>query len=197
MTNNILQLGAKALQFLIENAPDSGVIALDQAAAFLTLSRKYLMYVLHNMNMERRLRVAIKMLLLPSQGRISIVGRVFGSILLSGAVKQGCPAAMVLFIFGFDPIIRWISGLIAPHDLHLGAYCDDVGLVVRRMSVVWSILARVFALVTKFSSLHLNVSETQILIIYSIDRSALELELEQISPAVCESFTRALKYLGV
>ena len=37
MTNNIVQLEAKALQFLIENAPDSGIIALDQAAAFPTL----------------------------------------------------------------------------------------------------------------------------------------------------------------
>ena len=32
-----------------------------------------------------------------------------------------------------------------PRALHL-----HVGLVVRRLSVVWSILARVFALVTKF-----------------------------------------------
>ena len=104
---------------------------------------------------------------------------------------------MVQFILAFDPIIRWISALISPYDPFVGAYCDDVGLVVRHLSRVWSILVRVFSLVTKFSSLHLNVTKTQILVIYSIAINRRTGELEQLSPAIGDAITNAIKYLGV
>ena len=40
----------------------------------------------------------------------------------SSGVKQGCPAAMLLFILAFDPLLRFINANISPLSSSLYAY---------------------------------------------------------------------------
>jgi hypothetical protein len=50
MIDHIFTLDAKIIDFIIRNVPNSGIFALDIASAFPTLSRKFLFWVLRNMN---------------------------------------------------------------------------------------------------------------------------------------------------
>ena len=100
------------------------------------------------MKVPRSFRLLIKKLLAPSRGTISIKGCSLISIEMSGGVKQGCPAAMVLFTLAFDPIIRWICSVLSPFDCFVGAYCDDIGIVTNNLISTWTLLSKLFKLVT-------------------------------------------------
>jgi hypothetical protein len=197
MSDHVLDLESKAIGFMLRRCPDSGIVALDQAAAFPTLSRRFLFWVLRLMKVPRNFRKLIKRLLAPSHGTISIKGCSLLRILMSGGVKQGCPAAMVLFTLAFDPIIRWICSVLSPFDCFVGAYCDDIGIVTNNLISTWTLLSKLFKLVTKFASLQLNLDKTQIMIIVHANKQIISDALVSISPELAHSVVDAVKYLGV
>ena len=61
----------------------------------------------------------------------TIAGKTFlGRIILSG-VRQGCPLLMILFAIAVDAIIRKLQAVVdCKEDQGLGAFADDIGLVI-------------------------------------------------------------------
>jgi len=198
MIDHIFELEAKIFEFVSRRLPSSGVFALDIAAAFPSLSRKYLFWVLKKMCVPRRLLNIIRQLHRVSSAYICFRNRLFQLILISTGVKQGDPAAMQLYILGYDPLIRFIDTALAPVDHILLPYCDDLGIACTNVLTAWSIIMRCFVIIEKISALHLNNDKTQFLLT-SITTSSLDIvgicDIDRlVSPS---QFQRAIKYLGI
>ena len=94
----------------------SGVIALDQAAAFPSISRSYIWWVLKSMRVPIGIIRVLKSLYRNCIGYIKLGGKIYDTIQINSGVKQGDPSSMVLFILAYDPILRWISSRISPYE---------------------------------------------------------------------------------
>ena len=123
-----INLEAKALQFCLTHAALSGIVALDQAAAFPILSRKYLFWVLKKMKVPKPIRRLIRFLYTGGRSGISINGRIYAYFISESGVKQGCPAAIILFVLAFGPVLRFIASRLRPMGDSLFGYCDDLAI---------------------------------------------------------------------
>ena len=198
MSDNILNLECKALQFMITNQLLSGIFALDQAAAFPSISRAFIHWVLKRMRIPRRIRKLIKALYLGGKSGVNFGGRTYYHFVSGAGVKQGDPASMVIFVLCFDPILRWISSLLSPIGDHLFGYCDDVGIASQNMLRSWPIIQKCFMLVGKFSGLFLNVAKTKCCVIFGELMDHVADELREVDSSLTRNlFNDFVKYLGV
>ncbi len=98
MLDHIIKMEGKILDFLARNFPHSGVIALDVAAAFPSLSRRFLFWVLRRMGIPKWLYTLLRNLHVDAGSYICLRNLLLKRLLVSRGVKQGDPPAMVLFI---------------------------------------------------------------------------------------------------
>ena len=198
MIDHIFELEAKIFEFIARRLPHSGIFALDIAAAFPSLSRRYLLWVLRRMRIPARLYNLIRQLHEDSLAFICFRNKLFHQILSSAGVKQDDPSAMQLFILGYDPLIRFISFSLGPTDHLLLPYCDDLALAVLDVVSAWSIIIRCFDIIRKIASLALNCDKTQFLLTddlhYEEDKRAI-CNLDSIVTSA--QFGRSIKYLGI
>ena len=102
MVDNIIDLESKAVKYLINNSLGAGIIALDQAAAFPSIARRYIFWVLKRMRIPKRFRRAICSLYTGGRNSICFSGKIYGHFQATSGVKQGDPSAMVLFVLAFE-----------------------------------------------------------------------------------------------
>ncbi len=198
MVDNIINLEAKAIQFMITHQLLSGIFALDQAAAFPSIARDFIHWVLKRMHLPRRIRTIIKSLYSGGRSWVSFGGRTYMHVIATAGVKQGDPSSMVIFVLCVDPILLWINSLLSPIGDHLFGYCDDVGIVCRNLVKSWPIIKKCFHIVGRVSGLWLKVSKIQCSItfrerFYYIKGILLELD----DPLSGNCFSDCLKYLGI
>ena len=198
MVDHVFSMEAKIVEYVVCNLPHSGIFACDIAAAFPSLSRKYIFWVLRTMKIPRKLYRIIKNLHKASHAFVCVRSRLFQLILIASGVKQGDPSAMQLFILAYDPIIRFINAALHPVEHHLFAFCDDLAIACRNIGTAWSIIIRCFQMVTKIAALALNPDKTQFFATCS--HTSLE-DIEFITSLdACVSasqFSSAIKYLGI
>ena len=198
MVDHIFSMEAKIVEYVVCNLPRSGIFACDIAAAFPSLSRRYLLWVLIVMKLPRKLYRIIKNLHKPSFAFICVRNRLFRKILVSSGVKQGDPSAMQLFILAYDPIIRFISYSLSPVEHCLFAYCDDLAIACLNICAAWGIIIKCFDIIFKISALALNTDKTQFLATSTItaleDQEFITRLDSVVSPA---QFGAVIKYLGI
>ncbi len=151
----------------------SGILALDQAAAFPSISRAFIYWVLKCMHVPRRIRRINKILYTGGKSWISFGGRTHMYFIAGAGVKQGDPSSMVIFVICFDPILRWISSLLAPIGDYLFGYCDDVGIACINLIRSWPIIKKCFYIAGRISGLWLNTGKTQCCVILSTSSRTL------------------------
>jgi len=198
MVDHIFSMEAKVVEYVICNLPHSGIFACDIAAAFPSLSRRYLLWVLRSMKIPRRLYRIIKNLHKASFAFVCVRNRLFNQILIASGVKQGDPSAMQLFILAYDPIIRFIDAALHPVEHHLIALCDDLAIACHNIATAWGIIVRCFVLIQKISALALNSDKTQFLSTSSITQLE-DIDLISTLDARVSSlqFRAVIKYLGI
>ena len=198
MIDHIFTLEAKIIDFIICNVPNSGIFALDIASAFPTLSRKFLSWVLRNMNIPSNLRRLIKSLHKASSAFVCFRNLLFRAILINTGVKQGDLCAMQLFILCYDPLIKFISASLSPLDHILLPYCHDLAIAIVNVVSAWSIVLKCFDMILKMSSLALNNDKTQFLLTCETTRSADRQAIVSLDSCISEhQFLQNIKYLGV
>ena len=198
MGDHIINLECKAIEYCLTHSLFSGIISLDQAAACPTLSRKFLFWILRKMFVPRRIRRVVRRLYTGGKNGISIGGRIYAFFCSSSGVKQGCPASMILFVLAFDPILRFIDSRLSPLGCSLFGYCDDLAIACPDLVNAWSIISRIFVLVTRICSLRLNVGKTQIWICVSGRAGFIRDSLRDISPDLNDNvYQDFIKYLGI
>ena len=92
---------------------------------------------------------------------IKIAGKTFkGPNILSG-VRQGCPLSMILFAIGIDIIIiRKLYEIVSrKEDQGLGAFADDIGMVIRNICDTLPDVYHLVASFARISGLHLNLDK--------------------------------------
>ena len=198
MIDHIFAMEAKIVEYVVCNMPNSGIFACDIAAAFPSLSRRYLLWVLRTMKIPRKLYRIIKNLHRASFAFVCVRNRLFQKILIASGVKQGDPSAMQLFILAYDPIIRFIDSALHPVEHYLFAYCDDLAIACLNLAAAWGIIMRCFSIIRKVSALALNADKTQFL--STSNRTKLE-DIDLITTlddkVSASQFRAAIKYLGI
>ena len=198
MIDHIFGMEAKIVEYVVCNLPHSGIFACDIAAAFPSLSRRYLLWVLRSMKIPRKLYRIIKNLHLASYAFICVRNRIFRKILISSGVKQGDPSAMQLFILAYDPIIRFSDAALSPVEHLLFAYCDDLAVACLNLAAAWGIIIKCFDIIRKISALALNSDKTQFLATSSITKFEDIDLISTLDSRVSETqFKAAIKYLGI
>ena len=135
--DHIIDLEAKLIRYVITAMPCAGIIALDQEAAFPSISRKYIFNVLVYMGVPPGIMHVFESLYNNCVSYICLSGRLYNGIDIQSGVKQGDPSSMTLFILGYDPILRWIAFRISPLDGHMFGMCDDLAMTVTDVSKAW------------------------------------------------------------
>ncbi len=197
-TEHILDLEAKIISYFTFHLPLSGISALDQEAAFPSIARKYVFWILRRMGIHSGVINVLLALYANCIGFLCLAGRLYDPIHQDSGVKQGDPASMVLFILAYDPILRWINAQLSPYNAVLFAMCDDLAIATYNMPATWVILLKIFYIVSKFSGLNLNQPKTQALItdLANLDNIRIQL-LSGESGLLDHSFKSVLKYLGI
>ncbi len=198
MIDHIFGMEARIVEYVVCNFPHSGIFACDIAAAFPSLSRKYLLWVLRAMKVLRKLYRIIKNLHKASFAFICVRNRLFQKISIASGVKQGDRSAMQLFILAYDPIIRCIDAALHPVEHYLFAYCDDLAIACRNIASAWGIIVRTFGIIKKVSALALNPDKTQFLSTSSVTSlQDIDFITTLDSRVSASQFKTAIKYLGI
>ena len=198
MIDLIFTLEAKVFDYIVRNLPNSGIFALDIASAFPSLSRKYLFWVLRQMNLCKPFRRLVMNLHRKSKGTICFRNLLFAALTISTGVKQGDPSAMQLFILGYDPLIKFISASLSPIEHILLPYCDDLAIAIANVVNGWQRLLKCFGLIYKISSLLLNTDKTQFLLTSQTTKDQDICAIMNLDSCVShEQFQNAIKYLGI
>ena len=198
MIEHIINMEGEIIEFVMRKLPNSGILALDIASAFPSLSREYMFCILRRMHFPRRLYRCLFNLHRKTRGRICLRNLLFDLITFDGGVKQGDQSAMLLFILSYDPIILFIAHHLSVPEDNIFGYCDDLALALEDLVVSWPLVKRCFALVAKFSALLINVDKNQFLAT-DYDR------IEDTREALCnidrqldrQQINTFIKYLGV
>ena len=106
--------------------------AFDISAAFPSISRSYIFLILRTMGLPQHFINGIKRLYHNNLHYIFLNNLVTHTIMFTSGVKQGCPLSMTLFALAMDPIIRYISSTISPHNGIIRGYCDDLCIATLR-----------------------------------------------------------------
>ena len=93
---------------------------------------------------------------------LKVKGLQFTGIELRAGVRQGCPLSGLLFALCVDILIRKISTLTGPEGC-IGAFADDIAMVVQDFWAVAPLLQREFTEFQAISALSLNVNKTVVI----------------------------------
>ena len=197
MVDNPLDIECKALQFAIQNCKEAGIVAFDVRAAFPSISRPYLFWVLKMMGVPRRIRRIIYKLYSGCKCYIVISGTVHEGFELFSGVKQGCPLSMVLFALALDPLIRYMCSRIDPRDC-FRAFCDDLAIAAINVRATLHKLAGAFYIAERSCNLGLNKAKIQCLALDEDFAEILKTELNaQLQFYDGMRIVQAILYLGV
>eukprot|EP00959_Pyramimonas_sp_CCMP1952_P110724 2316598-Pyramimonas_sp.AAC.1 len=105
MAAHIVRAEAWALTEHVHGREDSSLVLTDYFAAFPSLSVNWFLTVLGAMGIPRFIAKCYRVL----YSHNTILGRVFGGIVVSRGVRQGDPASMVLFCLGTATLQEYIG----------------------------------------------------------------------------------------
>ena len=142
MMQNILDIDWAAHQVSLKSR--SGAILLfDFSAAFPSLSHDMLWNVMDILGIDSSFIEVVKLFYNGSKHFIKVNGMIFDGVTVHSGVRQGCPLSGLLFAICVDTLLRSISSNLGPLEI-LGAFADDIGLVVLDFWKSSPILQRVF-----------------------------------------------------
>ena len=120
-------------------------------------------------------------------------------LLVSRGVKQGDPPAMVLCIFAYDPVIRFIDNCLSIENTSPLGYCDDLGFTCMDVAADWAIIKKCFIIIIERATLlHLNLDKNQCLLSSLTNFEAEKDRLLASDPDIlADQVSQKLKYLGI
>ncbi len=196
MADNILDIEAEALKFAIDHEALSGIVSYDITAAFPSLSRLYLFWVLSQMLFPAFYIDAIKQLYKYNIHTILLNRAICMTLIFTSGVKQGCPLSMVLFALALDPIIRMMSAHLSPFNGIVRAYCDDIAIACANLIAALRHMSGIFLIIAATSNLHMNAPKTQLLCLTHNGQLRIKRHIDKYLPQLHTiHFTDAILYL--
>ena len=136
-------------------------VFLDQAAAFSSISRQWMIRVLWLMGAHEWLVSGVLGLYTGGSAAFVLGGSTRRSLVLGAGIRQGCPASGSLWALAFDPIVVMLVDILGDEGF-VRAFADDFGLALRDVREQLPLVFNLFAKVKKACGLGLNVGKTQV-----------------------------------
>ena len=154
LVDNILDVEAKAISHILRNHSTSGILLLDQKAAFPSLSHTWLFVALAGMGFSPPVLRVVRNHYTNVEVIVVLNGRGFKTISIQSGIKQGDPSSGSLWALAFDPIIRYMIQELPIS--RLAAYADDVALVAACIVALLVALCPVALVIKGGTSLEIN-----------------------------------------
>ena len=106
------------------------MIFLDQKAAFPSIARNYMFWVLEKMMIPSHIIAAIKLLYENNTAVVKFGNSKEVTFEMQQGIRQGCPLSGTLWALVFDPVVRLLSCRIDYRHTKLSAYADDMAFVL-------------------------------------------------------------------
>ena len=129
-------------------------IFLDFAAAFPSLSHKFIHVTLRELGIPEALQHYVAALYFQNCCKIKVCGTIQDGFDIAAGIRQGCPLSPLLFAVISNLVIRRVRSL-APEVL-IRAYADDIAMVLPAGPPATGVLEQIFAEYASFSGLRLN-----------------------------------------
>jgi hypothetical protein len=195
MLTNVLDIDWAAHQISLKSR--AGAILFDFSAAFPSLSHDMLWDALEILGIDGEFIEVVKLFYKGNKHFIKVHGMIFEGVSVHSGVRQGCPLSGLLFAICVDTLLRRISSDLGPLE-KLGAFADDIGLVVLDFWKSSPTLQRVFDEFSQISGLHLNLNKTVMIPLWKIgsENNIRLLIQENCSPWKNITISDRGKYLG-
>jgi hypothetical protein len=169
----------------------------DFAAAFPSVSHDMMWDTLQAMGIDEAFINVIKLFYINNEHILKIGGCQVQGIIARSGVRQGCPLSGIIFAIIVDVLVRRIN-LLLQQDESVGAFADDIAVVVKNLWVSMPALQNLFSEFHAISGLALNVQKTVAIPLWKIcSHRNLRMLLRESCPAWANiSIQDQGKYLG-
>ena len=202
------QRGFLKNRFLIENVVDvdfesrkcylrkgnGGLLLIDLAAAFPSLSHEYLFKVLERQGVPGSFCSALKVFYENNRQFLKLDGEISESFVVRSGVRQGCPLSPVLFALALDPFLHLLKTEL-PNDAVIRAYADDMAVVLQDIRQI-PLVAKAFTVLHRASALQVNIAKTVLVPLYPTTREQLKNDISKTQWSDVKISLGCDKYLG-
>ena len=137
---------------------EPAILLFDIAAAFPSLSQRFMQAVLAHIGLPRAALQVVASLYDGGRCVITAGGTRHPGFSLGAGIRQGCPLSPLLFAVALDPFLRRVARRIP--SLLIRAYADDMAAVTKDLIADLPILAEEFARLSAVANLQVNVNKT-------------------------------------
>ena len=191
---NVVDIDFEAMRVSLSHS--RGVLVLfDFRAAFPSLAHDYLWKVLEKLGMPPPLIRALRCFYVNNVHTMKLKGRRFPSITSQSGIRQGCPLSPLLFAIVVDLFLRRLDTLF-PHEC-TRAFADDIAMVLHNFDSSADLLMSEFRKFGAISGLHLGMSKTILIPLWTFDERSFKGFLRDTFPAWSTAQVKTCgKYLG-
>ena len=154
LLSNVVELEHEAMMTSLKES-DGAVILLDFAAAFPSISQKFLRKALAHIGMPPSALRLLDALYYKTECVIQVGGVRFAGFAQQGGIRQGCPLSPLLFVAAMDGLLRLLPRRV-PAAVPK-AFADDTAVLLQNLRGDLPLLHRVFEELRRATGLQLNM----------------------------------------
>lgn len=151
---NVVELEDAAMQVSLGES-EGGIMLLDFAAAFPSVSQQFLRAVLAHIGFPASALHFMDALYHKNSCQLQLQGLRFEGFRMNSGIRQGCPLSPLLFITAMDGLIRVLQREVG--GLQVNAFADDTAVVFRDLKGDLPKLFDIFGRLARASGLELNM----------------------------------------
>ena len=178
--SNVLELEV-AMQRAALDDEEAFALLFDMRAAFPSLEHAFLHKVLEELQVPAGVRAAVRALYAGQSCCLSMAGRWWEGFRITAGIRQGCPLSPLLYVLVTEPFNRQLDRMESRRGRC--TFADDLAYVGARGRQAWPLLQRLFQSLAAASGLHLNVSKTVLLPLWTWRQRAAEELWTEVVPA--------------
>jgi hypothetical protein len=153
---NVVELEDDAMQTSLKES-EGGIILLDFAAAFPSVSQQFLRAALKHVGFPPAALHFMDAMYHKNACKVQIKGSRYEGFEMSGGIRQGCPLSPLLFITAMDGLLRLIMREVAGATVK--AFADDTAVVFKSLKEDLPVLHKIFWKLERASGLRLNMKK--------------------------------------
>ena len=133
MSDNIMPIESQAIAWANTALATSATVLFDFSAAFPSLAHAWIWFILSCMGVPQYFITLLQGLYHECFATISLRGGRFYIISILSGIRQGWPASGSIFALSLDPCVRKIIFTLPLASARLGAYADDMAVVLKNL----------------------------------------------------------------
>ena len=158
MLRNVLEIDIAAQKSSVRSR-SGAMLLFDFAAAFPSMSHDMMWEMLEAGGIDENFIAVIKLFYQDNRHLLKLQGSIFAGVVVHSGVRQGCPLSGLLFALCVDVLLERIGDILHAGEA-LGAFADDIAIVVDNLWTTAPALQVLFKEFHTISALRLNVKKT-------------------------------------